>query len=309
MNKPEKWTIDRLQKENIGRAVMWVSPSVARYVSEELQFGRIDSLKQDLENIDTLIVIGGGTMIDRAKHFAGKLFPEIRLVAIPSIWGSGAEASPIAVIEDENGKHFEMGEHLLPDVRIEWPKLAESIPRDLAIAGCADAWTHAVEGFLSPLADPNIRREIASEMKIMLQIGIKNDPQWFELSARVCFAQSKSSVGLVHGIAHTIELPARMAFPDRKIGHARICASFLLPVLDFNVNASGKVRSLFEDYDVDYDLVVQTAKELFGGEIYGLLRPLVVEHWRAILRDPSTRTNCALVRPGSLTHFEKSTFA
>ena len=51
-----------------------------------------------LEDLDTLIVIGGGTLMDEAKIWRAHNAPGIRLIVIPSLWGSGAEVSPVAVL-------------------------------------------------------------------------------------------------------------------------------------------------------------------------------------------------------------------
>ncbi len=99
--------------------------------------------------------------MDHAKIWRHDRSPTSELTAIASIWGSGAEVSPIAVQTVGGRKVISCGAHLLPDARATWPELALSISEDRARDACGDVWAHAVEGFLSPLASDELRRQIA----------------------------------------------------------------------------------------------------------------------------------------------------
>jgi alcohol dehydrogenase class IV len=255
------------------------------------------------DDLDTLIVIGGGTLIDRAKVAAKDRNRPLRLVAVPSVWGSGAEASPIVVLDRGGAKEIRVDRKYLPEHRVIWPELASSISPDQAKTGCGDCWAHALEGFLSPLAEATLRADLAGLMHQMLDLPLTNDARWFEMSARACAGQARSSVGLMHGIAHTLEGPLRATVPDRRWGHAAIIATVFLPVLDFDQRTSTRCGELVREFDLGIAAIAAVGRSLFDRETYDRLRPAIGEYWPRILRDPCTRTNCALVRPAHVDHF------
>jgi alcohol dehydrogenase class IV len=297
------WQLADLKTAALGRARAWVSPAVFERVSTALDVPIVDPDEPLGDDLDTLIVVGGGTLIDRAKVAAKDRDRPLRLVAIPSIWGSGAEASPIVVLDRGGTKHFRVDPKYLPEHRVIWPELASSISADQAKAGCGDCWAHALEGFLSPLADATLRAELAGLMRQMLDLPLTNDSRWFELSARACAGQSRSSVGLMHGMAHTLEGPLRTTEPDRRWGHAAIIATVFLPVLDFDQRTSTRCGELAREFDLEVAAIAAVGRSLFDPETYDRLRPAIGEYWPRILRDPCTRTNCALVRPAHVDHF------
>jgi alcohol dehydrogenase class IV len=297
------WRFADLQRADLGRARAWVSSAVIERVSPLLGIPIVDPDAPLEDDLETLIVVGGGTLIDRGKVAAKDRNPPLRLVAIPSLWGSGAEASPIAVLDRGGAKEIRIDPKYLPDHRVIWPELASSVPPRLALCACGDCWAHALEGFLSPLADAALRAELAGLMRQMLDLPLANDPRWFELSARACAAQARSSVGLMHGIAHSIEGPLRSAEPQRGWGHAAIIAAVFLPVFHFDQETSMRCDELARDSGLDVAAIAAVARALFDREAYERLRPAIAEHWPRILRDPSTRTNCALVRPSHVDHF------
>ena len=93
-----------------------------------------------------LVVIGGGTLIDETKVWRLEQSPELTLIAIPSIWGSGAEASPIAVRNRGGKKDIRVDKKLLPDARAVWPELAATISPERVRFACGDSWSHVQIG-------------------------------------------------------------------------------------------------------------------------------------------------------------------
>ena len=98
---------------------LWVTPAVRARVTE-------------------VICIGGGTLLDIAKAWRADRSPAIRLIAVPSVWGSGAEVSPIVVLNDGGKKMIRMDDRFLPDEVVYWPELAQGLPERVARAGCGD---------------------------------------------------------------------------------------------------------------------------------------------------------------------------
>ena len=293
---PEVWEFEQVRRLDPATTAIWTTASVAGRVESVIP-GCIVEPRTLSTGATTLVSVGGGTLLDVAKVWRLEHAPGLHLVAVPSIWGSGAEASPIAVLDIDGRKDIRIDERLLPDARAVWPELAESVTPERARQACGDAWAHALEGFLSPLADPTLRAELAALMRKMLQAPLSNDPRWYELSARACAGQARSSVGLVHGIAHTLEGPLRAASGHGSWGHARLCAAFLWPVMRYNEQSSPKWVALTDEYGLDRDELMATARALYDEAGYREVLPTLEENWRDVLRNACTRTNSAVVRP------------
>jgi alcohol dehydrogenase class IV len=308
MNRPELWTLGQLADADLGRVAVWTTPSVRERVLSRFAWLLADPAAGFPEHVDTLVVVGGGTLIDLAKARRQDSASHARLIAVPSLWGSGAEVSPIAVLTHAEHKEIRRDDALVPDVRVEWPELAKTLPADLATYACGDSWSHAIEGLLSPLATSELREEIADIIGDMLQLPLANDPRWFGVSARACAAQARSSVGLVHGIAHTLEPVLRRQQPGGGWGHARLCTVFLWPVLRLNaaVSASGGIRAA--EFGVDLPRVQDVSQELFDSADYDAALPALQEHWMRVLRDPCTRANSVLARKDHLSFFVERAF-
>ncbi len=273
---------------------VWSTPSALSCVREICEWPVGSGPPDQLLPCDWLVAVGGGRVIDEAKLFRKK-YPGLRLAAVPTIWGSGAEASPIAVWSEHGKKAFLKDDALLPDTVIYIAGVSEALSADLVRAACGDSWAHALEGFLSPLASEDTRRDLAEVMRRMIEVGVTNDERWFELSALACAGQAMSSVGLVHGMAHVLEDPSGF-------GHARLCATLLLPVVGFNRIKSPKWL-LLEQHGIREGEILGSLNNVFVSHDFEQLKPLIQEHWRDILREPCTRTNSALLRPDDLPFF------
>lgn len=276
---------------------VWCTPSAARRLADWTGWN-VSAEPPSLDSTEWLVAAGGGSLLDRAKILRSG-HPHVKLAALPTIWGSGAEASPIAVVTTEGKKIVRMAPTLVPDIVIREPRFAESLPASRKARACGDAWSHALEGFLSPLGTDETRADLAVVMRRMSSTPMEDATAWLELSALACAGQSQTSVGLVHGIAHSLEVPLGW-------GHARLCSLFLLPVMTFNRSASPK-WSLLSANGVDETIVVRVIRGLFDPADYAEALPVLQERWPAILRDPCTRTNSALVRPADVAFFESFT--
>ncbi len=310
MSKPAVWTRQHLLDQDLGNVALWVTPAVAvrQRVREVLPWPFADVSLGILPGTDTVVVVGGGSLIDMAKRQRHESAPSVRLVAIPSIWGSGAEASPIVVTAGADRKEGRKDDGYLPDARVEWPELAMDLPASLVRYACGDTWAHALEAFLSPLANEALHQEASAILADLLTLPLANDPRWFAASVRACVAQSNASVGLVHGIAHTLE-PVLLEEQDvYGWGHARLCSTFLWPVLALEQSASPKPRDYAERYSVDLPAVTARARDLFDERDYDAALPTLEATWSKVLRDPCTRTNCMVVKGEHLAFFTEKAF-
>ena len=140
-------------------------------------------------------------------------------------------------------------------------------------------------------------------MKSMMQLPLGIDERWFPLSAVAAATQANASVGLIHGIAHTLELYLHQDVHSRSYGHAALCATYFAPVMEFNRLASKKFDDLLGEYRIDPDQVLAVGRELFDPVVYDETKIFLAEYWTKILRDQCSRTNSTLVRRSSLEWF------
>lgn len=119
---------------------------------------------------DSVIAIGGGSVIDLAKAVAvcavnselalqeipnKQLLNRLPLIAIPTTAGTGSEATKVTVITDETLQTKLNPAHpdLIPDVVILDASLTENLPRSITSFTAIDALTHAIEAFVSTKAN------------------------------------------------------------------------------------------------------------------------------------------------------------
>ncbi|MFO1520868.1 MAG: iron-containing alcohol dehydrogenase [Kiritimatiellia bacterium] len=213
--------------------VLWADPARVAAIPELAALPAVHDLAAIPAGTLTLVVAGGGDRIDRAKVFRARQAPHLRLIAVPTLWGSGAEASRVAVLNTPAGKEIHVGDELLPDAIAFPDALIASTPESLRRAGIGDAFSHVFEAFISPLATDEIRAAAAALLRDLLALDDCASPVWFRHSAHACALQAASGVGLIHGIAHTPN-PLGVRGPLAP-GHAGLCSLFLLPVLDFDL--------------------------------------------------------------------------
>lgn len=131
---------------------------------------------------DVLVALGGGSPMDAAKIIwvmyeapdvtfedLALRFMDIRkricrfprlgvkaqLVAIPTTSGTGSEVTPVAVVTDErSGIKYPIADYeLTPSMAILDANLVLDLPKSLTAAGGIDAVTHALEAYVSVLAN------------------------------------------------------------------------------------------------------------------------------------------------------------
>jgi alcohol dehydrogenase class IV len=299
-----RWEMADLKSATLGKTYLCATPSIREQVKGQFAFPETEAPEAVPSDADTLIVAGGGTLIDRAKVFRKNNWPALNLVAIPTVWGSGAEVSPVGILNGAK-KDIHFSDDLIPDHYVVWPELAQNAPATLLRFACGDVWSHALEAFCSPLATESIRRQAAELMNEIVSYPLGFDSRWFDASAAACLLQARSSVGLIHGFAHVLEPLLRSSDPGGNWGHAKLCSVFLSPVLSFNLSRSPKVETLATTFGLDLGRVQIITKSLFDAFAYDAAMNLAELHWDAIARDRCSRTNCILVRRDSLEFFRQ----
>jgi hypothetical protein len=310
----EPLTLSEIMAFSPESTLVWCTPSlrtlVASVLPQPLGPENHDEMLQTILSqplLESLIVIGGGTLIDRAKIMIHDNQLRTKLIPIPSIWGSGAELSPIAVRNTAQGsKEIRIESDFTPVEWGLWPDLAEKAPDDLKRWGTGDTYSHAMEAFLSPIGNSSTRKEAADILRLLILPGDITTSDRIKLSGRASLVQSRCSVGLVHGMAHALEpILSRTEF---KFGHARLCSAFLYPVMMFNTHYSPTFSSFCEEFALSQEILMDHFRSVFSIQDYSTVKPLLKCNWITILRDRCSRTNCTLVKREHLDFFLNGAF-
>lgn len=180
---------------------------------------------------DSLIAIGGGSVIDTAKGVAlalsqnaddlGRLMGSenatrkcrVPFIAVPTTAGTGSEATLAAVIADpdKNVKMEFLSYNLLPDVAVLDARMTSQLPSRLTASTGMDALCHAIEAYTciqkNPLSDAYAVAavELIRDNLLTVVQDPKNEQARLAMANAALIAGvsfSNSMVGLVHAIAH-----------------------------------------------------------------------------------------------------------
>lgn len=207
---------------------------------------------------DSLIALGGGSVIDTAKgvnilvstnsddlrdHMGlevinGKLKP---LIVIPSTSGTGSEATLVSVISDpsRNVKLEFISYSILPDVAIlDWRTTATLPPKLTASTGI-DALTHSIEAITGYQKNPLSRVYGLTAIELIAKYLKTSVRQAKNKEARLAMANaslmagiafSNSMVGIVHAIGHACGSISHVAHGDAMTILLPICMEVNLEV-------------------------------------------------------------------------------
>ncbi|MEO0234062.1 MAG: iron-containing alcohol dehydrogenase [candidate division WOR-3 bacterium] len=119
------------------------------------------------EKIDSIVTLGGGSVIDTGKAIAAGYFYEndpwdlfskdikidkaLPLMVILTVSATGSEFNPISVIQNDNLKHKIriQSENLFPKFSILDPKLTVTLPKDYTAYASVDIISHVLEGYFT----------------------------------------------------------------------------------------------------------------------------------------------------------------
>ena len=223
----------------------------------------IDSLVQQYTNneIELVVAIGGGSVLDAAKAIAGLLHvnqsvmdflegvgpelpypgPAVPFIAAPTTAGTGSEATKNAVLSLAGKDGFKKSfrdEQLVADIAIVDPDLLESCPADLIAANGMDALTQLMESFVSTKANVMTDALAVSGLRACRE-GLLD---WYhnngdQAEARECMAYAsmisginlaQTGLGSVHGLAS----PLGAFYP---IAHGVVCGTLVATATRVNL--------------------------------------------------------------------------
>lgn len=244
---------------------------------------------------DSLIALGGGSVIDTAKGIniivsentddlkkfsgSGRLKRALRpLVVIPTTAGTGSETTLVAVIADHEQarKVLFVSYFLVPDVAVLDSRMTLSLPPAMTAATAMDALCHAVEAYTclakNPLSDSCALGAIKLISGNLLQVvnnpGDKDGRLALANAATLAgMAFSNSMVGMVHTLGHSVGSVCG-------VPHG-IAMSVLLPYgLEYNVH---KVEHFIAELLLPLagsDIYTRTPKHLRAERVVTFIRQL-----------------------------------
>ncbi|MCF0144334.1 MAG: iron-containing alcohol dehydrogenase [Firmicutes bacterium] len=169
-------------------------------------------------NIDVLVAIGGGSVMDSAKGIAAgqpgeKTLPVITVVTAPA---TSSESNPLFVLTDDetHEKNMNFNPEVIPKAAFLNPELTYSLPAGQTAMGGFDAFCHAMERFFDLNRKSLLLDNLtASAMKTIVEALPKTlaDPDNYE---------NRSDMMLASAIAHNDVLGPGGDFGCHEISHA-----------------------------------------------------------------------------------------
>jgi len=212
-----------------------------------------------------LVAVGGGSSIDAAKGIAlaavnpqrGRdldyrhtfASPALPILAVPTTAGTGAETNAFGVVTDPVTKtKFYVGDHsTMPAAAVLDPELTVGLPPQATAATGFDALTHAIESYLSVMANPwsdgialQVIAMVAGNLARACADGsdLEARSQLLLASHMAGIGMATTGLGLVHAIGHA--LGGRY-----DIAHGTALAMVLAPALAFSAPATrGRLEAL-----------------------------------------------------------------
>lgn len=214
---------------------------------------------------DWIVAVGGGSTLDGAKvawtlyehpgiererlfRLGGvpTLRGKARFAALPTTAGTGSEVSASALVLDGGTKRALVSLDLLPDIAVLDPRLAVGCPASVITAAGLDALAHAVESYVSRLANPLadlLAEKAAAEVFATLPCLV-NEPDDETLTLRMMNAallagwvQNQKIPGLGHAIAHQLGALG--------VGHGQATGCLLAAAVEVNAR-DDQVRARYD---------------------------------------------------------------
>jgi alcohol dehydrogenase class IV len=213
-------------------------------------------------NVDAVLAIGGGSVLDAGKAIAGLLKlktsvmdylegvgpelpyagPAVPLIAVPTTAGTGSEATKNAVLSVQGPQGFKKSfrhEKLVAEYAVVDPQLLATCPKEVIAANGMDALTQLIESLVSS------KSNVMTDALAISGLRASRDGllAWYEHGADAHEAQDKMAyaamisgitlaqvgLGSVHGLAS----PLGAFYP---IPHGVVCGTLVAGATKMNIN-------------------------------------------------------------------------
>ena len=233
-----------------------------------------------MDDVEVLIALGGGSVIDTTKALAvakgyservvrvleanGKVDSPLPIIAVPTTTGTGSEVTSWATIWDKkNNRKFSLNDPALyPEAAFCDPVLTQFLPIELTVQTSLDALSHAMESIWNKNSNPvsfvHAKQAIELILKVLPELPIssanlelREKMMLASLHAGLAFSNTKTSIA--HNISYAVTL-------DKKVPHGIAC-SFTLPsvLASFNESQCAVAHNLRQIFGSD---LIEAANEL-----------------------------------------------
>ncbi|WP_323836634.1 bifunctional acetaldehyde-CoA/alcohol dehydrogenase [Photorhabdus africana] len=230
---------------------------------------------------DIIIALGGGSPMDAAKimwvmyehpetHFEElalrfmdirkriyrfpKMGVKAKMVAITTTSGTGSEVTPFAVVTDDaTGQKYPLADYeLTPNIAIVDANLVMDMPKSLCAFGGIDAITHALEAYVSVLANEYSDGQALQALKLLKEFlptsyheGATNPvarERVHNAATIAGIAFANAFLGVCHSMAHKLG-------SEFHIPHGLANALLICNVIRYNANDNPTKQTAFSQYD------------------------------------------------------------
>jgi acetaldehyde dehydrogenase/alcohol dehydrogenase len=230
---------------------------------------------------DVIVAFGGGSPMDAAKiawvmyehpevdfedlamrfmdirkriYKFPRLGTKAKLVAIPTTSGTGSEVTPFAVVTDDvTGKKYPIADYeLTPDLAIVDPNLVMNLPKPLTAYGGIDAVVHALEAYVSIMANEFTDGQALQALKLLkdnLPSAYKNGARDPHAREKVHYASTIAGIAFANaflGACHSMAHKVGAAF---HLPHGLANALLIGNVIRYNANDNPTKQAAFSQYD------------------------------------------------------------
>lgn len=191
----------------------------------------IENIAKEVQGIDVILTVGGGSVHDSGKALAiamthsekleeyttdGKISVSgitnrvIPVITIPTIYGTGAEVSPAALLRIGNKKRVIFSTYIYPKATFVDCSFAMSLPKEMCIKASLDAMVQGIESLVSTKAQSFSRRFSYSAIERVVRglVGLMNGKENMEAMEELAlasieglYAVGQSTVGAAHAIS------------------------------------------------------------------------------------------------------------
>ncbi|OBR96192.1 MULTISPECIES: iron-containing alcohol dehydrogenase [Clostridium] len=204
------------------------------------------------EKVDFIVALGGGSAMDAAKAISmvignggdildyEKVQPKtygIPIIAVPTTAGTGSEVSKFSIITDTERKIKMLisSNFIIPEIAILDPLLTMMMPPQVTAATGMDAFTHAIEAYISKAAQP-MSDTFAIKAINVISSNISRSVLKGDIEAREKMLLGQMYAGLAFSNASTalVHSMSRPLGAYYKVPHGMANAILLTEVMKFN---------------------------------------------------------------------------
>jgi alcohol dehydrogenase len=256
LNQSGKW--NEIASILESKSINFSSISISREPSPILIDDAVAKFRN--KNLDLIVGIGGGSVIDTGKAISAMLTKDdsirnylegvgnkvhngkkIPYIALPTTSGTGSEATKNAVISEIGPDGFKKSlrhDNLIPNIAIIDPELMISCPSSVSAACGMDAFTQLLESYVSSKASAITDALAYSGMKFLsenLMLAYSSGASDVNVRAAMAYSSLMSGITLANaglGIIHGLASQIGGLF---NIPHGVVCGTLLAEATKLNV--------------------------------------------------------------------------